>query len=76
MIDRVARAIGEAYDGLADPELTPDNWARAVEAARSAIEAMREPTEAMKDAYYKFDERFSSYPAQDCWETMLDEALK
>jgi hypothetical protein len=70
MIDRVAAAILKAahMNGMPIDDSGP--------LARAAIEAMREPTEAMKDAYYKFDERFSSYPAQDCWETMLDEALK
>lgn len=35
--DEVARAIGETYDGFADPDATPNNWARATEAADAAI---------------------------------------
>lgn len=51
MLDRVARAIGESYDGYADPVETPNNWARAVGAARAAIEAMRPELEQLSVAY-------------------------
>jgi hypothetical protein len=37
--EKVARAIGEVYDGSADPVEFPNNWARAIEAADAAIAA-------------------------------------
>jgi hypothetical protein len=79
MIDRVARAIGEVYDGLADPELTPNNWARAALAARAAVDAMREPTDQMITAGWNNTNR----PIEDhedlydiAYRAMIDEALK
>lgn len=38
----MARAIGESYDGHTDPTITPNNWARAVEAATAARNASRQ----------------------------------
>jgi len=56
IVEAVARAIGAIYDGDADPQTTPNNYARAISAAQAALSAIhdaglvivpREPTEAM-----------------------------
>lgn len=77
MVDRLARVIGAAYDGEADPETTPNNWRRAVSAARDVIAAMREPSEEMKAA----EDIHWGYNCQICggltdgWRKMIDAAL-
>lgn len=37
LIEKVARVLGAAYDGYADPVETPNNWANAEQAARDVI---------------------------------------
>lgn len=49
-LERLARVIGECYDGCADPVDTPNNWGRAMEAARAVLTALREPSNAVLDA--------------------------
>jgi hypothetical protein len=82
-LEQVARAIAEIYDGYADPVETPNNWARAISAARAAIESMLEPTRAMEDA--GIFAHGAVVPSCDCevivnprriWAAMCDEALK
>lgn len=55
----IARAVGETYDGCADPVDTPNNWARATSAADAALAAIKqaggvvvpaEPTREQLDA--------------------------
>lgn len=80
LLERVARAIGEAYDGYADPVDTPNNWKAAIHAARLAVEAMREPSPEMTkaphheadacDAQYQRDDAFA-----EAWRAMIDAAL-
>lgn len=42
VIDAMARTIGSAYDGDADPNDTPNNWGRAMDATLSALRAAEE----------------------------------
>lgn len=82
MVERVARIIGDHYDGHADPVETPNNWTSAMQAARAAVEAMREPTEAQLDRFVSRalcvsvsgQGGWSKY-ARDQWQTMIDAAL-
>ena len=52
-IERAARALGEVYDGFADPVETPQNWARAVDGVRAVIAAICQPSEVMRNAVDK-----------------------
>lgn len=38
----IARAVGEVYDGCADPIDTPNNWARATSATDAALAAIKQ----------------------------------
>jgi hypothetical protein len=42
--NRLIRIVGEAYDGYADPEETPNNWLRAESAIDAILAEMRTPT--------------------------------
>lgn len=80
MIERVARVIGASYDGEADPVLTPNNWARAVEAARAAIDAMREPSKEMllaAETPITYNSRYQGISPSPhvAWRRMIDSAL-
>lgn len=79
MIERVARAIGDSYDGDVNPVDTPNSWARALSAARAAIEAMREPTPQMRAAVREAG-GFDAYTATDNTDAiiaaLIDEALR
>ena len=77
---RVAKAIGDYYDGYISPEDTPNSWARAMAAAELAIEAMREPTKEMLESgageVWLFDPDVDGPNAKagDVWRAMIDEA--
>lgn len=43
----LARAIGDAYDGYADPVDTPNNWARALTAVDEVLNFLSWPTNEM-----------------------------
>lgn len=43
-LDRLARVLGEHYDGSADPIDTPNNFARARGGIVAVLTAMRDPT--------------------------------
>jgi hypothetical protein len=53
--EAVAKAVGEVYDGYADPVDTPHNWRRAIVATDDAIAAMRPVIEAAYRAGYSVD---------------------
>lgn len=36
----MVKAVGESYDGYCDPEVTPNNWARAAAAVSAALAAL------------------------------------
>ena len=83
MVERVARTIGEYYDGLTDPVATPENWARALGAARAAIAAMREPTAEMQRKWNMVTDEHTGFQ-EACplcgghlhgWRIMIDAAL-
>jgi len=76
MIERVAKALAvEADDSYQDNQIFWQGYARA------AVKAMRTPTAEMIDAC-EFTEDGEHTPnnsvlaAQQCWESMIDEALK
>lgn len=52
-LDRLARVLGEHYDGSADPIDTPNNFARARGGIVAVLTAMRDPTPDMRDAGWK-----------------------
>lgn len=49
MRDRLIRAVGDYYDGYADPVDTPSNWRRAEGAVEALIAVLREPDDGMVD---------------------------
>ena len=74
----LARAIGCAYDGYADPVDTPNNWARAITAADEVLETLMWPTNEMlkKGAEEYADEHESEiYAAFDVFCVMI-QAIK
>lgn len=82
MVEKVARALCRQYeieDGFspeqADRAAESGMWRNFRDAACAAIGAMREPTAAMTDAGYIYD-HISSGDAKDCWQAMIDAALK
>lgn len=79
-IERAARALGECYDGCADPVDTPNNWGRAVAGVRAVLEAIREPSDAMLDlgldVHIECGGGLASYELAEMWRTMIDAALK
>jgi len=85
MIERVALAMWrqrEATFPKFTQRMTPDNidrssgaWAAMLLQARAAIEAMREPTDAMTQAP-TFNDMFGPCEAKECWQDMVDEALR
>lgn len=88
MIDRVAKAICDAENGIWNSLI--GDWHTRISRekysamARAAIEAMREPTVAMEDAPYEASlDIYWSYNAdgrpgssEDVWRIMVDAALK
>ncbi len=88
MVEKMARAIGEHYDGYCDPVATPNTWASAMGAARAALKVMREPTErvveAMQTEVNLLDnpdppnavEFLARQEVLDIWSAAIDAALK
>lgn len=76
MVEKVARAIhgGTTYP----PWDTMGEVAQGdfLNHARAAIEAMREPTEKMSLVGWKALEGNPVSPPLQCWDYMIDEALK
>ena len=70
IVETVARALGEYYDGkpITEPVNIDD-----IGAAKVAIAAMRVPTDAMIDAVNDWGGDLS---VDDCWRKMIDEALR
>ncbi len=74
MIERVAKAIYDRTledDQLADYGLP---MADAITCAKAAIEAMREPTQDMLNAGKAIMTDYDD--SLECWQAMIDEALK
>lgn len=79
MVERVARAIGNVLVKDSHGEcLLIATDEQCTEIARAAIEAMREPTEGMKQsgAMVMPDYDPDVNDAAQCWEAMINEALK
>lgn len=77
MVERVARAIGEALFGYYEPLEDGDSSssAQARLAARTAITAMREPTEGMVEASNREWDGRMSHRSSGAWLAMIDAAL-
>ncbi len=85
MKEKIARALGTAYDGHADPDATPNNWRRAVAAADAVLEAMMTPDEKMLEAGADIWTQFalgkerwmpSEDGAEQAWQAMITSARK
>lgn len=86
MVERVARTIcaadyEERFSGVASDDYVDRHVHNFIRIARSAINSLKEPTDGMieavdrlfSDAYRKHE---YSVQTKDCWNTMIDEALK
>ena len=82
LIEKMARAIGEVYDGYADPVDTPSNYGRAKSATIAALKAMREPSEAMMKAgvtaFVQFNSDYATKQeaVADILQAVIDAAIK
>jgi len=77
MIERVARAMAlKCGGGIRLAPGKSDHLDHFSKMARAAIEAMREPTEEMSLAGWKALEGNPVSPPLQCWDHMLDAALK
>jgi hypothetical protein len=70
MRDRIAKVIGDYYDGYVSKDDTPNSWERATSAADLVLAEMREPTVAMLD---KVQYDIYDWGANN-WRAMIDEA--
>ena len=73
MREKMARTIGDALYGNADPVTCPNNFARALIAADAALDALREPTKAMFD---KALSHMDSYSSNGAWWYAMIRAAK
>lgn len=74
IVERAAKALQERLD-----EEYPVRPGQAEAFVRIVLQAVRDPTDAMMETGGKiesWDSRIGEYVALDCWQDMIDEALK